>query len=243
MNAIRVIQYIEPDQVSSRTHPVRSDCNLIGLFYGDNVMPNRINAQPGDRYGLLVIVSEMEKRGHRRQFLCICDCENSCEVALLHLRNGHTKSCGCLNTARITKHGLRKSPLYGVWWLMKRRCYDSRAKDYSDYGGRGITVCDEWFKIIPFYEWSIANGYKKGLTLDRIDNDKGYSPHNCRWATAIQQHNNTRSNVYLYYNGKKMTAAQWARELNIKPQVIYSRINAGWSTNMILGTPARRYSK
>lgn len=113
---------------------------------------------------------------------------------------------------------------------MKTRCYNKDNPDYKDYGGRGITICDEWLNdFMAFYYWSINNGYKDNLTIDRIDNNKGYSPDNCRWVDVKTQTNNTRRNVLLSYNGKTQSMAQWAKELNISYNTIICRHRKGYT--------------
>ena len=118
----------------------------------------------------------------------------------LYLKNGDTKSCGCLHTFglinRSTKHGKCGTRLYTVWKSMKDRCYRSHNDRYEKYGGRGITICDDWREDFQaFYDWAMANGYDENApygqcTIDRIDNDKGYSPDNCRWVDAAAQNKN-----------------------------------------------------
>jgi hypothetical protein len=111
---------------------------------------------------------------------------------------------------------------------MKKRCYKQNHRYYARYGGRGITVCDEWKKSSKaFFEWALANGYEEHLTLDRIDNDKGYYPDNCRWANEIEQNNNKGSNIIVEINGKIQTLAQWATETGVSYQTIYKRYKRG----------------
>lgn len=150
-------------------------------------------------------------------------------------KSGEVKSCGCLrrdvSTNRHLTHGLSHHPLFRVWWSMLERCYSESNKSFCDYGGRGIFVCDEWkddFKT--FYDWAIGNGYKDGLSIDRIDNDGNYEPSNCRWVEKITQNNNKRNNKFITYHGKTQSVAEWSRELNIPYRTLLSRINSyGWS--------------
>jgi len=141
------------------------------------------------RYGLLTVVSETEPYispgGQKeRSIRCVSDCGNNVIVRLGYLRRGHTRSCGCYKIEIQTIHGLCKHPLYRVWLCIKRRCYGKNNENYRYYGGRGISVCDEWINNPEsFIKWGLNNGYKVGLTLDRRDNDGDYEPANCRFVT------------------------------------------------------------
>lgn len=128
----------------------------------------------------------------------------------------------------IPSHGMKHTTIYSRWCAMKERCYNPNNKGYKRYGARGITVCDEWRNSFEaFYEWSVSNGYQDGLTIDRIDNNKGYSPDNCRWATHKQQNRNYSRNHMITYNGKTQCIADWADEVGINRATILYRIKAG----------------
>lgn len=138
----------------------------------------------------------------------------------------------------------RSERLYMVWQSMRQRCYNNNCAQYNNYGGRGITVCDEWrTSYSAFKEWALANGHKDGLSLDRIDVDSGYSPSNCRWATAKEQSRNRRNNRYITFNGETLALAAWAERTGISKDTIYMRLAAGWSVEKALTTPVRQYKK
>ena len=140
------------------------------------------------------------------------------------------------------KHGLTKTPLFRTWSNAKSRCCDKNSTPFMDYGGRGITICEEWLNDFQaFYDWAMENGYKEGLTLDRIDNNKGYSPENCRWTTIKEQSNNRRSNKHLEFRGESKTISQWADTMGIDKETIYKRLKNGWEVEKALTTPTRPY--
>lgn len=157
----------------------------------------------GKRFGRLTVIErgKNSNNGHAC-WICQCDCGKEVIVNSSDLRSGKQISCGCYNRERFIKeqrqikHGLRKHKLYGVWRSMKERCTLKTHAVYKDYGGRGIGICEEWkndFK--KFYDWAIQNGYNEGLTIDRIDNNKGYYPENCRWVTMKIQNTNKRNTL------------------------------------------------
>ncbi len=195
----------------------------------------------GQRFGRLVVIerAENDKSGNVR-WVCRCDCGKTITTNGWSLRNGATKSCGCLRRTAVTTHGLSHTRLYCIWTSMKNRCYDPNMRFYKDYGGRGIVVCDEWRKnFIAFYNWAMSHGYREDLTLDRIDNDGPYSPENCRWATRKEQANNRRGGTKVTLHGQTRSILEWCGFFKIEYHVVRMRINSGWPIERALMTPVR----
>lgn len=138
-----------------------------------------------------------------------------------------------------TTHQSTNTRLFKIWGSMHERCERVNHTHYKDYGGRGISVCDEWSEYVPFMKWSLVNGYQDNLTLDRKDTDGNYCPENCQWVTMKQQQNNKRNNRRLLWNGETHTVSEWSEITGIKPTTIIARLNAGWSTEESLTTPVR----
>lgn len=175
----------------------------------------------GYRFGNLTVVSQYRTPNCRTVCECVCDCGNNATVRVDSLRSGNTTSCGCVGkAARIsanTTHGETHSRLYRIYCDIRTRCYCPTHKSYHNYGGRGIFVCDEWLGdngAENFIKWARSNGYADNLSIDRIDNSKGYSPDNCKWATISEQSNNRRTNLRFEYNGETRTIAEWAKLWN-----------------------------
>lgn len=185
------------------------------------------------KFGMLKVINFEKNQNGRTYWLCKCDCGNYTTAEAYKLKTGHVKSCGCLgkkNKEQLykfsIKHKKTNTKLYRTWQNMKRRCDTKSSTSYKNYGGRGITVCDEWRNdFISFYNWAMANGYRDDLTIDRIDVNGNYEPNNCRWITKEEQANNKRNNRFIEYNGKKMTLIQWSKKKNIKRETIAYRLN------------------
>lgn len=172
-------------------------------------------------------------------YRCKCDCGNEKDILAVHLRSGHTQSCGCFRAETAAKtrfiHGDTNERIYIIWKNMKARCLNKNHDDYPLYGGRGISICDEWKdNYINFKTWAINNHYSDNLSLDRIDVNGNYCPENCRWITQKGQCNNTRQNVILEYQGELHTMKEWSEILGINYGTLYSRIRRGWNTERAL---------
>lgn len=174
-------------------------------------------------------------------WLCQCDCGKYTIVSSNMLNSGQIKSCGCLRKEKHFKtHGLSKHKLYRVYYGILGRCYDKKNKKYYLYGEKGITMCAAWKDdFMAFYNWAINNGYKKGLTIDRIDSNKNYEPTNCRWVTTKEQNRNLSTNHKYTYNNKTKCLGEWAEIYNISINTLRSRIRSGWSILKALTTPVK----
>ena len=141
------------------------------------------------------------------------------------------------------KHGETNTRLFRVWSHMRERCERKNHPYYRDYGGRGISVCEEWKEYLPFKEWAIKSGYSERLTIDRIDYNKGYEPSNCRWATVKEQQNNKRTNRVVEYNGKPYTLSQLSELCGIKSTTLRERLRRKWSVDDAVTKPVRLRTK
>lgn len=192
----------------------------------------------GQKFGKLTVLCRLyNTKGHKTYWLCVCDCGNLAEVRSDSLYNGNTKGCGCLNhDPKNIHHGKYCTRLYRIYYNIKKRCYNHKDENiYNYYGGRGITMCDEWKNdFMTFYNWAMNNGYTNSLTIDRIDNNGKYEPSNCRWITMKQQGRNKRNNKVYTIKGKTRCLSEWCEILGLKYQCVWKRLNRGWSIEKAL---------
>ena len=175
----------------------------------------------------------VEGRGQDKNFnflaLYRCECGNERVYAKKDVNSMRKTACGCRrigeNNKGWFKHGLRNHPIYHCWKNLFRRCYKKDDPDYVNYGARGIAVFEDWHDISKFVAWSESNGYAPGLELDRKENDKDYTPDNCRFVTSKVNNNNRRNNRYLELNGKRQTVQMWADEIGVKSNTLRRRID------------------
>ncbi len=208
----------------------------------------------GQRFGELTVLRLHHKKprykkngaihSYRLYYECKCDCGNMCIVNSDELLHGKTKSCGCYRREKARNdfsiHNLTNTRLYNTWTHMKGRCLNPTDAAYKNYGGRGITVCQEWQDdFINFYNWAMANGYTKKLTIDRININGNYEPKNCRWVDMKTQGRNKRTNVTLPYNGETHCLKEWAEIVNIKVGTLQNRVYKQWSVKDILTQPVK----
>ena len=187
----------------------------------------------GEAYGRLTVIKKAGHDAHgNTMWECLCECNQTKIVKTADLKNGKTKSCGCFQRERAseshTKHGKRHTRLYNIWSNMKGRCHTKSCSFYEKYGGRGITVCDEWSNSFDsFWTWAMANGYRDDLTIDRIDNDGNYCPENCRWVTPKENARNRPCTVTITVDGITKTRSEWAEFIGMKPETLRSAIRRG----------------
>lgn len=159
---------------------------------------------------------------------CICSCGNLWSRMLTSIKNNNTKSCGCFNKEQTAKkhktHNLSGIPEYNTWTCMKDRCSNSKCPSYHNYGGRGITVCEEWINSFETFITDMGRKPSKQHTIDRIDNNLGYFKENCRWATWKEQNNNRRDARIIIYQGKSKNMKEWCEELNLNYSVTWIRL-------------------
>lgn len=180
----------------------------------------------GNRYGKLVVVGFSHMDRKHSYYFCKCDCGNEITARSDCLKTGTIKSCGCLvKDNHVKTHGQSRSKLYRVYYGMKQRCYNPNHKAYYRYGGRGISICEEWkndFKA--FYDWAIENGYQDGLTIDRKDYNGNYEPNNCRWVTQAEQSRNTSRNTLITIDGVTRLLVEWCEIYGVNMSTACYRI-------------------
>lgn len=223
----------------------KCDCGNMVLRRTDNLgkktcscgcLTNVKNIALGTRFGKLTVISSLGKGW----FLCKCDCGGEKITLGRRLRRGDVESCGCLLHEKCFKHGEKDSRLYFSWKNMKNRCTNKNAHSYRNYGGRGISVCEEWRQsYTAFRDWAIASGYRDNLTIDRIDVNGNYCPENCRWVLPSDQALNKTSNRQIEWRGKTQPLCVWSKELGINYGTLKGRLNRGWDVESAMTTPAK----
>lgn len=200
----------------------------------------------GQKFGRLTAIYSVSGPNGRLWY-CKCDCGKMKEKPLsgYELKTKKRNHCGCIKQKNgMYKHGQSDTKLYKVWSAMKARCRNPNDKAYQNYGGRGITYCNDWEDFETFYEWAMESGYKEELTLERIDNNGNYEPSNCTWIPKSEQTNNRRINKDITYKGQTRNMKEWANELGFDYHVIQSRISKlGWSVEKAFETPVAKSKK
>jgi hypothetical protein len=191
----------------------------------------------GKRQGQIVVLSHFKKgKNNSNYFRCQCDCGRIAEIRVDHFFNDKQTTCGTFH--KKYENSVIGNKIYNTWNRMINRCYNPKSHKYYRYGKRGISVCKDWLNNYDnFYIWCINNGYKEGLSLDRINNDGNYEPSNCRWTTRKQQQRNMCRNRIITYKNQTHCLAEWCERLNLKYETIKSRLNKGWSIERAFEEP------
>jgi hypothetical protein len=195
----------------------------------------------GKIYGRLTVISRAENKGRYVAWNCLCECGKKKIVPAFHLKDGHTKSCGCYlvefagNLKRT--HSDNRSKEHQTWNGIKKRCLNPNEPAYKHYGARGITVCDRWLESYSNFLSDMGRAPSKRHSIDRINTNGNYEASNCRWATPKEQANNKRNTTYLEYNGQNKTIVEWCEFTGINYRAIRSRLRYGWSIEKTLTTP------
>lgn len=210
------------------------------------------------KFGRLRVIERAENRvtkgGNTKvMWKCQCDCGKSVIVSASDLKSGDTRSCGCFHKELLSSmaktHGLSKSKIRTVWRNMIARCENPKCSAYKNYGGRGITVCQEWHDLETFAKWAFENGYDenaghKECTIERKDVNGNYEPSNCVWVSMKEQSRNRRNNNIIEYNGEKKTIAEWAEVVGITYSGLRNRIyERGWSIEKAITTKNKKEMK
>lgn len=174
-----------------------------------------------------------------RSWQCQCKCSKISIVSGSYLKSGRTRSCGCgVDEARYS-HRMSKTKEHRIWMAIKERCYYEKYKQYKDYGGRGIKVCDRWLESFENFYEDMGSRPSDNHSIDRKDNDGNYCKENCEWKTKKEQANNTSSNIIITYNNKTQTLMQWSEELSLSYSALQLRLSRGWSIEKTLSTPIK----
>ena len=197
----------------------------------------------GERFGRLMVTSYVGNYTYE----CECDCGNIVRVLGGNLVNGATQSCGCIrkevcHTLKF-KHGRTPHALYSRWKRMRQRCQNKNCEDYPDYGGRGISVCEEWSDYTAFRNWAQTNGYDDDLSIDRIDVNGPYSPDNCRWVASSEQARNKRDTIWLTIDGITRPLVEWSEISGIGAATLRWRMSHGFTDSEILVPPKHNMRK
>lgn len=194
----------------------------------------------GKKQGLLTVLSHFKKgKYNANYFCCQCECGRISEIRVNHFFSDNQTTCGRFH--KKYENSIIGTKIYNTWNKMISRCYNPKNKKYYRYGERGISVCKEWKNDYnSFYSWCINNGYRIGLTLDRINNNGNYEPSNCRWATRKQQQRNMCRNKIVTYKNETHCLSEWCEILSLNYSAISSRLLRGWSIERVFETPIRR---
>lgn len=202
-------------------------------------MPKPVNLV-GKHIGNLTVVERTASSKHgESRWVCKCTCGGSIVLSYRQIKNGRIDNCGCIPKPHHNKtHGCSNTALYNHWKMMIYRCEKPSNRAYKYYGQRGIKVCEEWHDFLTFKKWADATKPDGDYTIDRLDNNKGYSPDNCRWANSKEQSNNRRSNREFEYHGETHNLMEWSEILDFDYKRVHNRIyKLGWTFKRAVETP------
>lgn len=219
-------------------------------------MAERLDITRGTKFGKLTLLREGPRHVFpggqtQRTFICRCECGSKKRYFLTHLRQGRSTTCGLGPCKETSMLGRSKHPLYNAWLRLNWRCYDKNDPAFEDYGGRGIRVCKAWSRRLKgpagydnFWKWAHESGWKRGLQIDRIDNDGSYRPSNCRWATPSRNSRNRRSTIFISFRGQlvqllDLLEREGHPSLLAKPHVFRWRLSKGWEIDRALSVSVR----
>ena len=246
-----VLERAENNKHNESMWVCQCDCGTIKTVSGNNLSCGRTKTcgcgklgygdLTGRKYSRLTVLRKVGYGNGGSKWECQCDCGAKVIVSSSCLVRGHNKSCGCLLHRKPYNYlGRDQYPrIYIIWKSMRQRCFSKTCAAYKYYGGKGVTICDEWMDYENFLDWTLKNGYSDTKTIDRIDSDGNYCPENCRWATALVQSNNRSFNKRITYNGETHTVSEWARIMNMNYGTFNSRIKRGWDLERVFNQPLK----
>ena len=251
----RAPNYISPSGRASTMWKCKCDCGTVLSIRSSHLKEGKSKSCGcnggkliniiGHKFGKLVVVEKINDKNQRVKYKCKCNCGNIVLVDSYNLRHGIANPCDCSQKKQngvynaAYKHGGSKTRLYSIWQGMLNRCRNPNVNRYDHYGGRGISVCNDWNDFVAFQNWALSNGYSAELSIDRIDVNGDYCPENCRWVDTQTQSNNKTTSRIIEFNGECHNVAEWSIITGINRGTIQSRLQRGWSVARALSNPHR----
>lgn len=202
-------------------------------------MAKRYTSLVGEKFNRLTVIEEVGKNHYGIIYKCRCECGTEKEFTAVRLRTKNVQSCGCLRRDHFRKHSLSETRPYKIFQGMKKRCYNLNEPNYKDYGAREITICNEWLNDVQtFYDWAMNNGYKDGLSIERLDFNGNYEPKNCTWIELKKQGRNRRNAHSIEHEGETYTIRELAAKYDMNEHTLAYRIRTGWKLEDAINIPA-----